>query len=259
MLKGTHHTEEAKKKLIDHHKGMFVGDKNPFFGKQHSEETKKKISEANKGKRAGVNHPCFGKSISEEHKRKLSEIRKKKYSGENHPRYGKHCSEETKIKMSEANKGKCRTEEVRNQMSISRKGRHAGEKNPQFGKKKSMETLKKLSLSLRGKNSGPNHYNWKGGPITIAEQIRSSFEYRQWRSDVFTRDNFTCILCGIKGVYLEAHHSIKGFSDIIRENKIKTMEEAKACSELWNINNGQTLCKKCHGPTKGGNFRRVSD
>lgn len=27
---------------------------------------------------------------------------------------------------------------------------------------------------------------------------------------------------------------------------IKSYEQALNCEELWNINNGRTLCKKCH-------------
>lgn len=30
------------------------------------------------------------------------------------------------------------------------------------------------------------------------------------------------------------------------ENNITTVEEAINCDELWNINNGQTLCYSCH-------------
>ena len=77
-------------------------------------------------------------------------------------------------------------------------------------------------------------------------RIRNCFKYRQWRSDVFTRDDFTCQKCGDnKSGNLNAHH-IKLFSTILDEYKIKTLEQALDCEELWNINNGQTLCKKCH-------------
>lgn len=76
-------------------------------------------------------------------------------------------------------------------------------------------------------------------------QIRKVIEYRQWRSDVFTRDSFTCQCCGIRGGQLHAHH-IKKFSLILRENKIKSLSEAIQCVELWNLNNGTTLCSKCH-------------
>ena len=42
-----------------------------------------------------------------------------------------------------------------------------------------------------------------------------------------------------------AHH-IKEFSKIIEEYQIKTLEQALNCDEMWNINNGQTLCWECH-------------
>lgn len=33
---------------------------------------------------------------------------------------------------------------------------------------------------------------------------------------------------------------------IQEENNIKTLEDAENCEELWNINNGRTLCRNCH-------------
>jgi len=31
---------------------------------------------------------------------------------------------------------------------------------------------------------------------------------------------------------------------------INSLEEALNCEELWNVNNGRTLCRKCHNKTK---------
>lgn len=42
--KGTHHSEETRRKMSVSHKGK----NNSFYGKQHSEETRKKMSEAAK-------------------------------------------------------------------------------------------------------------------------------------------------------------------------------------------------------------------
>jgi len=93
--------------------------------------------------------------------------------------------------------------------------------------------------------TGENNHNWKGGVTPLRKRVRESFEYRQWRSDVFTRDDFTCQKCNRRGCRLHAHHK-KAFSDIMFFNDIKTYEQAMDCDELWNINNGITYCKECH-------------
>lgn len=99
---------------------------------------------------------------------------------------------------------------------------------------------------------GENHPAWKNSKKhAFHKQIRQLYKYRQWRSDIFTRDNFTCVLCGKYACYLEADHFPKRFIDIVVEYSIKTLEQAIACEELWNLNNGRTLCKPCHAPTKG--------
>ena len=35
----------------------------------------------------------------------------------------------------------------------------------------------------------------------------------------------------------------------MEEYQIKTFEQALNCAELWDINNGRTLCKECHKKT----------
>jgi len=104
----------------------------------------------------------------------------------------------------------------------------------------------KQSIKLM-KERAKSRANYKG-EITSTKlywQLNKSFEYRQWRSDVFTRDNFTCVKCGKKGIKLNAHHK-KTIVDILKEHSIKTIEQAILCSELWNINNGETVCLECH-------------
>jgi hypothetical protein len=100
-----------------------------------------------------------------------------------------------------------------------------------------------------------NKLNWKGGMVKRIELVRHSPEYYIWRSNVFQRDNWTCQTCGIRGTYLEAHH-IKELNLLVQEYKIKTSQEAKDCQELWDINNGVTLCKDCHNLTKTGKPKR---
>ena len=80
---------------------------------------------------------------------------------------------------------------------------------------------------------------------TLYRTIVNLFEYKQWRSKVFQRDNWICQTCWERGYRLAAHH-IKSFSKILRENKITTIWEAQMCEELWDVNNGITLCRDCH-------------
>lgn len=89
------------------------------------------------------------------------------------------------------------------------------------------------------------HWNWKGGLESINHAIRKLPKYKNWRSLVFKRDKFVCCFCHLIGRRLNAHH-IKSLAYIIRENNITTLEEAKQCVELWNTDNGITLCKSCH-------------
>lgn len=85
--------------------------------------------------------------------------------------------------------------------------------------------------------AGELNHLWKGGITPTNTRIRKSSEYKQWRSDVFERDNWTCQTCGCRGVELNAHH-IKPFAHY---------------PELrLNTDNGVTLCTDCHDLTKQG-------
>lgn len=127
------------------------------------------------------------------------------------------------------------------------------------------------------KQSGEKHYNWKGGEVekkcqvcqssffvrlnrrdtakfcspkckniaqdngisTENEKVRRSKQYKEWRTAVFERDNYTCQLCGVRGGTLNADH-IKPFA-LYKELRFQ-------------LNNGRTLCANCHKstPTFGG-------
>ena len=88
---------------------------------------------------------------------------------------------------------------------------------------------------------------WKGGNSKLNQLIRSMEKNKKWRKEIFERDDFTCVICGDKG-YINADH-IKPLSFIIKENNIKNTEQADECDMLWDINNGRTLCVKCHKNT----------
>jgi hypothetical protein len=162
------------------------------------------------------------------------------------PKGLKH-SKKSKIKMSEIaisrgfgkwSTGKKHSEETK----IKMKENHA---HFWKGKKQSPELIAKRIVR------GIKHWNWQGGITPLVHQIRICFKSRQWKSDVFMRDDYTCVLCGIrsgngKAIILNADHHPKLFSEIFHDNKITSLEQALNCEEFWNINNGRTLCRECH-------------
>lgn len=80
-----------------------------------------------------------------------------------------------------------------------------------------------------------SHYNWKGGITPINEKIRKSSEYKEWRKNVFEKDNYKCFFCGERGGKLNADH-IKSFS---------SYPDLRFC-----VNNGRTVCEECHKKTE---------
>ena len=96
---------------------------------------------------------------------------------------------------------------------------------------------------------GNKNPNWKDGRTPLIIKIRRCFEYKQWVKKVFSKDNYICKMCNHRGRDLQADHYPKMFCEIITDNKIKSFEEALDCKELWSLENGRTLCKKCHRTT----------
>lgn len=82
--------------------------------------------------------------------------------------------------------------------------------------------------------SAENHPLWDGGKTTESEKIRKSVDYKNWRKEVFKRDDFTCKICNKRGGRLQADH-IKPFSIFP--------------SLRLDVSNGRTLCVDCHKRT----------
>lgn len=112
--------------------------------------------------------------------------------------------------------------------------------------KPNQETIKRMSDSKKGKQSklkgipqpdkrGENANNWKGGKVSEYSRVRAKIEWKIWREKVFIRDDFTCQKCGLGGVELHPHHLIQ-VKDLIGNNE----------NMIYEVNNGMTLCKKCH-------------
>jgi hypothetical protein len=113
-----------------------------------------------------------------------------------------------------------------------------------LGKNFSKKHRNKISLA----NSGKKSYRWKGGISKLNNKIRNCAKSVEWRTKIYKRDNFKCQICGKNGGKLNADH-IKSFALILKENKINSLKQAKMCKELWDINNGRTLCFLCHTKT----------
>ena len=194
-LTGRKISEEWREKLSQSH-----------MGNRQSEDTRRKISEGMKGVSTAW---LTGRKLSEETKKKLSEGSK----GEKHWNWkGDYpvCPVCDK-KLSTRKYGFCRqhsrTEELREKISKANKGKLVGEKN----------------------------HLWKGGITPLNRKIRTSTEYKEWRTAVFKRDNYTCVLCGDNtSGNLNADH-IKRFSDY-PELRLE-------------VSNGRTLCIPCHRTT----------
>jgi len=203
--------------------GRFVEGHKFNLGKSIPPETRNKISQSLKeayitGKAKSWNK---GRATPESVKRKISESEK-----------GKMISEETKRKMSEAKKGVKFSEGHKKNLSRARKGIifskehrenlskiHRGKKLSEEHKKKISKVLLKRWDKLGRKKHKRSHHQ------------SNNRKYREWREAVFERDNYSCKNCGKIKCYLEAHH-------------IKTWVDYP--SFRYKVDNGITLCKRCH-------------
>ena len=187
-------------------------------GFKHSEETKMKMSNFLKGR-----------VFSEEHRRNigLAQIGRIPWNK------GLPMSDEAKKNLSNSHKGKVLSEEHKRKIGEGGKGRKFTE-----------EHKRRISEAQKGEKSN----NWQGGITKLQAHIRHCFKYRQWRSDIFTINDFTCQECEQKGGRLHADH-IEPFSVILARNHIETFEQAIECEELFSLNNGRTQCEDCHKNT----------
>lgn len=103
------------------------------------------------------------------------------------------------------------------------------------------ETLKKHNKSQSGKNNyfygscrkGKENPNYNPNKTDEErEKGRIIDGYKEWKDKVYSRDKYTCQICGDnKGGNLVAHH-LDGYN---------WAKDKRIC-----INNGITLCEKCH-------------
>ena len=183
------------------------------------------------------------------------------------PRINYHHSKEIKRKIGLANsvslKGYKQTEEHKEKLKKSRFQKGHPDWVPTEARKRAGLKISKTHKSIgvgkwmkgRRKNpkawsfpKGEKHPMWKGGKMKDYPELvrlRKSPEYKIWRKSVFERDHYTCIFCGDnQGGNLESDH-IKPFA-LFPELRFA-------------IDNGRTLCEKCHKKTNtyGNNFNKI--
>ena len=71
---------------------------------------------------------------------------------------------------------------------------------------------------------------------------RTSWEYDEWRKKVLERDDYTCQCCGNRGGNLHVHHKYN-FSKYINLR--------------YDIDNGMTLCERCHSVSYPNSFHSI--
>ena len=276
--------ECCRKKSREHNKlKKEPGYRKKRTGRPHSDATRKKLSDTmkrigNKPSREAIDASIIvntGKHASEATRKKMSETQKKSYAEDptrhkNHSEglMGHPVSEATRIKLSIVNVGKKRDAATRKKMSDSANKRWEDpeerektsetqkkflEEHPEHieflrtvskGRKHTIPSRKKMGLKSKGKDNP----RWNGGITPFRKQIHECFKMNIWRQAVFERDDYKDWFSGCSGSPknpLEAHHIVK-FSTIISKYKIKTLEDAEACEELWDVNNGITLLKTSH-------------
>lgn len=208
--KGTRHTEATLTKIR-------LARKRQVFSK----ETRRKMSDAHQGSK---NH-FYGKRHTEETIENLRKIHK-----ENPSRYwlGKKrtISKETRDKMING---------IRESRRIKKE-----EKKKKLSEKLSQIQLKRVA---EGK-----HHLWRGGVTPLYHKIRTSPKFKTMLADSKKRDGYICQVCGQKGGVLHSNHIVP-FAKLIKENNIKTLEDALICTTIWDSSNLETLCLNCHKNT----------
>jgi len=96
------------------------------------------------------------------------------------------------------------------------------------------------------------HYLWKGGASKLNVSIRLMTENRKWMEAVKERDGH-CLRCG-STLHLESHH-LRTLTELLTDLAIKSRDDArKHAAVLWDLDNGETLCRPCHYQEHGRTF-----
>ena len=152
----------------------------------------------------------------------------------------------TRLKMSKTRKGVPHNPVWNEKVRLA----NIGKKMSESSKEKCRAATKRRPLSSFVR--GERHPAWKGGVTPINKKLRLTREMIQWRSDVFSRDNWTCQLCFVRGGDLRAHH-IKPFAAFpeLRADVSNGITFHDYCHRLVHKNDGMSLpeIRAKHFPT----------
>lgn len=148
----------------------------------------------------------------------------------NHPDRNPAKTAEARAKMSEAAKGNQNcvgremSPETRESIGNAVRGKLKGIKRGPS----SDETKAKISAYRRGRFTGADNPNWRGG---TSPRDWKTTRYKELLQSVWARDVGTCQDCGKKGIKMEVHH-------------IKSWIEAPELR--YDSDNAVLLCVSCH-------------
>jgi 5-methylcytosine-specific restriction endonuclease McrA len=89
----------------------------------------------------------------------------------------------------------------------------------------------------------------------LRKQIEQMPIYERWRQDVINKCRNRCQMCGNNN-NLEVHHRISLYL-LLKQFNINSIEQAFENKHLWNIDNGEVLCKECHDKMGSSKNRQV--
>lgn len=89
----------------------------------------------------------------------------------------------------------------------------------------------------------------------LRKQIEQMPIYERWRQDVIRKCGNRCQMCGTNN-NSEVHHRIS-FYLLLKQHNITSMEQAFENRYLWDIDNGEVLCKECHDKMESSKNRQT--
>lgn len=202
------HLSKVRKGMVfsaQHRKNISLsksGVNNPNYGKPRSLQTIEKIKKSNLMRRDEAIERSAKLWQQEEYRNQLLELR-------NTSEFIDNASRKTKARFEDPTERKAQSERI---------------------------TQKWKDETYRRRLSGANANAWQGGTTPERIKLMQSDAYKQWRSDIFERDKYTCCECGNTNVFLNAHHILK---------------YAEYPQHVLDVDNGITLCEDCHRTTFG--------